>query len=288
MQLSAGTTPKKAILLAISLLAAVYLAINLGLPKLHLNSNISTYVVQPCLWLGIAALAWFLPRYRTAAKLRDRPSIIQMAVILGVFQVAMCVIGGFFSGFGKSPYNLGPTGIMSNLFYAGAMLVGMELGRAWLVNHLARRHVFLALAFVSVIFTALSIPLAQITGIKPEVGSISFINSTLLPTLAENLLATFLALLAGPVPALLYRGVIQAFWWLSPVLPDLPWALKGLIGTALPIIGLVVVNSMFSPLSEKRHRHVNEGSLAGWVVTTIASVALVWFSVGLSPSCRRW
>jgi len=32
MQLSAGTTPKKAILLAISLLAAVYLAINLGLP----------------------------------------------------------------------------------------------------------------------------------------------------------------------------------------------------------------------------------------------------------------
>jgi signal peptidase I len=135
-----------------------------------------------------------------------------------------------------------------------------------------------------VLYTALAIPLNQITGIRPEVASISFINSTLLPTLAESLLASFLALLAGPVPAIAYRGLLQAFWWFSPILPDLPWAFKGLIGTAIPIIGMVVMNNLYSP-QPRRHRSpaAQGGGMAGWIVTTILAVFIIWFAVGLFP-----
>jgi signal peptidase len=163
------------------------------------------------------------------------------------------------------------------------MLAGMELSRSWLINHLARKHTFLALTAVAVLYTALAIPLNQITGIRPEVASISFINSTLLPTLAESLLASFLALLAGPVPAIAYRGILQAFWWFSPILPDLPWAFKGLIGTAIPIIGRVVMNSLYSPQPRRRAPVARGGGMAGWIVTTILAVAMIWFAVGLFP-----
>jgi len=280
---SLNIQPKQAIWVTFAVIAGVYAAINLGLPKV-IGGFFGTYLTQPILWLILGGLILLLPRYRTAAKLKDRTAIIQLAFMVGFFQLVLLIVGGLFSNFGKSPYSFTPMGITTNLIFVAAMLFGTEFSRAWLVNNLGKKHVFLALAFVAVLYTVLSIPLAQLSGIRPEVGSVSFINSSLLPSLAENLLATFLALLGGPIPALIYRGIMQAFWWFSPILPDLPWVFKGLIGTALPIVGLVVINSLYSPQTgRKRGRHAESGSITGWIVTTVAAVAIIWFAVGLFP-----
>ncbi len=275
--------PKRAIWITIALLVGIYLAMNMGLAKV-IGGFAGNYLVIPLLWLIIGVVVIFLPRYRTAAKLKDKSSIIQLALMIGFFQMVLLIVGGLFAGFGKSPYSFTPTGILTNLLFVAAMLFGMEFSRAWLVNHLGRKHVFLALASVAIIYTLLSVPLTQLTGLRLEVGSIDFINSTFLPSLAENLLTTFLALLGGPVPALLYRGILQAFWWFSPVLPDLPWMFKGLIGTALPIVGLVLMNSLYSPQTgRKKAIRAESGSITGWIITTVAAVGIIWFAVGLFP-----
>jgi signal peptidase len=275
--------PKRAIWITIALLAGIYLATNLGLST-AIGGFAGTYLALPLLWIIIGVAVIFLPRYRTAARLKDKGSIIQLALMIGFFQMMLLIISGLFASFGKSPYSFTPTGIATNLLFVAAMLFGMEFSRAWLVNHLGRKHVFLALAFVAIIYTLLSVPLAQLTGLRPEVGSIDFVNSTLLPSLAENLLATFLALLAGPIPALIYRGIMQAFWWFSPILPDLPWMFKGLIGTVIPIVGLVLMNSLYSPQTgPKKAKRAQSGSITGWIVTTVAAVAIIWFAVGLFP-----
>ena len=275
--------PKRAIWITIALLVGIYLAMNLGLARV-IGGSVGTYLIIPLLWLIIGGAVIFLPRYRTAAKLKDKSSIIQLALMIGFFQMVLLIVGGLFASFGKSPYSFTPTGILTNLLFVAAMLFGMEFSRAWLVNHLGRKHVFLALASVAIIYTLLSVPLTQIIGLRLEVGSIDFINSTFLPSLAENLLATFLALLGGPIPALLYRGILQAFWWFSPVLPDLPWMFKGLIGTALPIVGLVLMNSLYSPQAgRKKAIRAESGSITGWIITTVAAVGIIWFAVGLFP-----
>jgi len=275
--------PKRAIWITIALLVGIYLAMNLGLAKV-IGGFVGTYLMIPLLWLIIGVAVIFLPRYRTAAKLKDKSSILQLALMIGFFQMVLFIVGGLFTGFGKSPYSFTPTGILTNLLFVAAMLFGMEFSRAWLVNHLGRKHVFLALASVAIIYTLLSVPLTQLTGLRLEVGSIDFINSTFLPSLAENLLTTFLALLGGPIPALLYRGILQAFWWFSPVLPDLPWMFKGLIGTALPIVGLVLMNSLYSPQAKRKKAiRAESGSITGWIITTVAAVGIIWFTVGLFP-----
>jgi signal peptidase len=280
---SLSIQPKRAIWITFAIIAGIYAATNLGLSK-AIGGFAGTYIVQPVLWLILGGAALLLPRYRTAAKLKDKASIIQLAFMVGFFQLVLLIVGGLFSNFGKSPYSFTPMSIATNLFFMASMLFGMELSRAWLVNSLSKKHAFLALAFVAILFTLLSFPLTQITGIRPEVESISFINSSLLPSLAENLLATFLALLGGPIPALIYRGILQAFWWFSPILPDLPWMFKGLIGTALPIVGLVVINSLYSPQTgRKKGRRAESGSITGWIITTVAAVAIIWFAVGLFP-----
>ncbi len=271
--------------LVFGLVVAIYCLINLALPHLPVSGFIRSYVVQPVLWGLLAWAVLVLPKYRPVAKLNVRSAIIQLALMIGFFQVLFYVIGGLFSSFGKSPYSFTPTGILTNLIFVGSMLVGMELSRAWLINHLGKHHTFLALAFVGLLYTLLAIPLDRITGLRPELESITFLNSTFLPLLAENLLASLLALLAGPLAAIVYRGMLQGFWWFSPILPDLSWAFKGLIGTATPIVGLVVVNSFYAAKAGRGQpkRQTKEGCPVGWIITSIIAVVIIWFSVGLFP-----
>jgi signal peptidase len=269
--------------LVLGLLAAVYCLINLALPRIPIDPNAKTYVVQPIIWGLLAWAVLVLPRYRATGGFRVKTAVIQLALVVGFFQVLLYVIGGLFTGFGLSPYSFTATGILRNLVFVGAMLVGMELSRAWLINRLGKKHTLAALAFVAVVYAMLALPLGRITGLTLNLNSVSYLNSTVLPTLGESLLATFLALVAGPLPAIAYRGILQAFWWFSPILPNLSWAFQGLLGTVVPIVGLVVATSLRwrrRPGQVKRER---QGSLGGWIVTTIVAVAVIWFAVGLFP-----
>jgi signal peptidase len=284
MDMSLRDAPRYNWWLVLGLLAAIYCLINLGLPRLPINAFAKTYVIQPILWGLLSWAILVLPRYRSAGGLRLKAIIIRLALVIGFFQLTLYVIGGLFSGFGRSPYSFTPTGILTNLLFVGSMLVGMELSRAWLINRLGKKRTLLALISVTVLYTLLAVPLARITGLTLELHSIDFINSTLLPSLAENLLASFLALLGGPLAAIAYRGMLQAFWWFCPILPDLPWAFKGLIGVVVPIVGLVVANTLRASKARNRQaRREGQGSLARWVVTTIVAVAIIWFAVGLFP-----
>lgn len=265
------------------LLAAVYLVINLALIHLSLNSQIKAYILQPVMWGLVAWTVLSLPKSQPAAKPRFRRAIIQIALFIGFVQVLLYALGGLYTGFGKSPNNFMAIGILENLLFIGSMLIGLELSRAWLMNQFAR-HPLLGLTFVSLIFTVLWTPLAQLTSITAQVQSINYIDSTLLPLLAANLLACLLALWGGPLACMAYMGMLQAFWWFVPILPNLTWALKGLIGTAVPVLALILVRSYYVYRTERRRAaRAKEGSMGGWVLTSIVCVAMVWFAVGLFP-----
>ena len=265
-------------------LVAVYLIINLGLARLTISGTLKAYVIPPVLWLLLALAARASPGYRTVGRLGARKAIIQLALMIGFFQVVLYVIGGLFSSFGESPYSFAPLGIAQNVFLVGSMLVGMEVSRAWLINHLGRARTLLALAFVTLFYTMASIPLAQVTVLRPNLESISFLNSTLIPSLAENMLASMLALQAGLLAAIAYRGLLQGFWWFCPILPDLPWVFKGLLGTAVPLVGLAVVQSLYPlRMGRARARPAREGSPTSWIITAVFCVVIIWFSVGLFP-----
>ncbi len=283
MNISLRDDPRYNWWLVLALLIAVYLVINLALGYIG-NAIIASYIAPPILWGLLAWAVLTFPKYRQWAKPRLKNSLIQLALMIGFFQIAILVIGGFFFGFGRSPVSFAPLPIIRNLFLVVLTLIGMEISRAWLVKRLGQHHTFSALALVTLLYTLLAIPLAALISAREPLEVVNYLNSTIFPLLAENLLASYLALLAGPLAAIAYLGLQQAFWLFSPVLPDLTWVLRGLIGTVVPIIGLVVVNSFYSAQTLRgRARRAKEGPLTGWIVITIVSVAIIWFSVGLFP-----
>ena len=82
---------------------ALYLIINLVLPRVPIEGTIKAYVFQPLLWgLLIGAVLKVFPRYRPAAKLKVKPAIIQLALMIGFFQILLYVVGGLFGLLGFS------------------------------------------------------------------------------------------------------------------------------------------------------------------------------------------
>jgi signal peptidase I len=270
-------------LMVFILLCAVYACVNLGLSRMHINGMITTYLLQPLLWGAVIVLILRYSPYRITSKIRTRSTLVMVGLAVGLLQVLFYVVGGLFSSFGKSPSAFTPLGITGNVLLVGATLAGMELSRAWMINHLGK-HTFLVLGSTAVFFTLLNLPLSQIYGVKADVSTLSFINSTLLPTLAESLLASLLALLAGPLAAICYRGCLQTFWWFCPILPDLPWSLKGLVGVVVPILALVIVwNYYLSQTHRAARRKAGGGLQVGWILTMVLCMALIWFAVGIFP-----
>ncbi len=268
------------------LIIAVYCVTNILLPLLPVGPLIATYVIRPALWGLLAWVSIQASGYRPAVKVRNKSTFIQLAFIVGLMQVMAYGVGGLFLKLGKSPSAFTPTGVLGNLIYVAAMLAGMEFSRAWLVHKLGRRHVFLAIFFVAVFYTLLSQPLSKITHFTFSIDSIPDNSVTWLPALGENLLATTLALFAGPRASLAYRGILAAFWWFCPILPDLDWTLKTLIGVVVPIMGMAVVNSFYAAESSRgqpRKRAKQTAFPAGTVITAVVCVLLVWFAVGALP-----
>jgi len=55
---------------------------------------------------------------------QQKKCFVQFAVGMAGIQILLYIIGGLFSGFGKSPSSFTPLGISENIFYVGMMLVG--------------------------------------------------------------------------------------------------------------------------------------------------------------------
>lgn len=266
------------------LIVAIYLLIYLLFPQLF-PGFISTYVVRPVLWCLLAGVVLLLSRYRGGTKLNFTRSLLWIALLIGVFQVALSVIGGLFLGFGKSPYQFTPPMIAINFAYMASALIGIELSRAYLIRTFEHRSTALVLGLTMLLYTVIMIPPLKFTTLNSPLLLITFLGATCLPLLAMNLLAAFLALLGGPVACIAYVGVLQLFEWFSPILPDLPWLATAFIGTIAPAIGFLVVQSRFlarfRPSEAQVETKKRGSSVVGWLAVTIIVVVIIWFSVGL-------
>ena len=269
----------------LGLIVAIYLVINLALPHIG-HGFITTYVVQPMIWGLLIFFILRLPRLQPAGKWQLRQDLPKLALMIGGFQVFSLVIGGLFCGFGKSPYSFTPQGIFINLIFVGSALVAMELSRAYIINSFSKRHTILILALIALLFTMFGFSPARFMGLGEPLATVTFLGGDGIPLLAENLLACLLALLGGPIPAIAYRGVLEAFEWFCPILPDLSWGIKALVGTIVPAVGFLAVQSLSSGQLRiaRRERRVRGGSsIVGWTVAGIVVLALLWFSLGLLP-----
>ena len=222
--------------------------------------------------------------------------IFFMAALIAVFQIFALIDAGLITGFGKSPVSFTPTSLTINLTFVLSTLLGTELSRAYLMKNFAKKKPFLTLSLVTFLYTFINVSvlgfLTLLTANDP-LRLADFLGASFLPIVAENLLASYLALLGGPTASIAYRGPLQAFQWFFPILPDLPWGFKALIGVMIPTIGFITISQATPPTLLKkigiptqtkrlrRFTKTKKPSMRGWTIVSVLCVLMVWTSTGL-------
>ena len=243
-----------------------------------------TYLLIPFLWLAIIYWSWATPRLRPKARLKYKNTLKLWGFNFAVMFICISIIAGLIDGLGKSPYSRTPVGMLLNVYTVGIVLVGREWIRGHLVNNLTEEDNYMVFILLSLVFTFTSISLVRYSNVSDYQGLVKFLAQYFIPELCQNIFATYLAFLGGPLTSIIYLGIIQGFHWLSPILPNLKWITTALIGTLCPIFFLMSMQNIYIETSKEiRNREKEEESTLSWVITSVVSIGIVWFAVGVFP-----
>lgn len=269
--------------LLITLMILLYIIDN-SPAKTLVDHGIYNNLIKPFLWIGLAIVAWSFPVIHPKGGLKHKKLLKIWAFNFAVIYIIISVLAGLIDGFGRSPYSQTPKGVMMNIIYVGSVLMAGEMVRSLLISNLTKEENYLIFILVTLLMTISKISLSRFMGLKEISDIVKFIAEYFAPEFSHNLLATYLAFLGGPLTSIIYLALIQVFHWLSPILPNLKWITKALTGVLCPVFSLMAIQGMYLRASKqlKKHEKDDEG-LLGWIMTSIISIGIIWFAVGVFP-----
>lgn len=244
------------------------------------------YFITPLGWLAVAAFAflWFDTLSPADAEHTvDRRTVLTVALLIGLFLVALQVLGGILAHLGRSPFAHSPRWLTTNLLFAGAPLLAIESARCVLLRTLVRVNATLALVSTTVFLAVIQLSYSSIVR-GHSVAGIDFWAATFIPLVAMGLVAGFFVLYGGVRAALLVTGPLALFTYFSPFLLVADWPIRSLIGVAGPAMALWISESMFSAEGALEDEDDTGGWLhapsVSWVVTAVVGLTIFWFSFG--------
>lgn len=258
--------------------------------------GVMAYVAPSSCW-ALVALAVLLFSGFQSPKNWYVKSITLTSAAVAIAQIFIRIDVGLFTGFGKSPVSFTPRSIALNFFYVASVLIGLELSRAYLMKSFGKKRPLLTLGIVALLFAFIDSSFTGFLNIFKHgdpLKTADYMGSVLLPQISENLLASYLALLGGPMASIAYRAPLECFKWFVPVLPDLTWGYKALLGVVPPMMGFVYVNQAVTARDLRRigikiherkligrRARDERNSLLGWATISVIGILMVWFSSGL-------
>lgn len=249
--------------------------------------GLKAYLLPLVLWSLLAVITlWF---WRSSDKtFFTNKYVVSIALLASIFHIALLIDAGLITKFGKSPVLFTPLTVFLNTIMISSTLIGTEISRAYLLMEYGRRRPLLALVLMSLLHSPTPALIYLFISSTEPLTLVDFLGSDFLPALAKNMLASYLALLSGPIASLAYLAPFEVFKWYSPILPDLPWALESLIGVVAPTISLMAIDYT-TPVwilrrvglrIKPRIKLKDKGSITPLLMALVLVLA-VWFSSGL-------
>lgn len=250
----------------------------------YMDGFVFSYIFIPILWIGVVFFVWSMPQIRPKGLLKLRGFVYQWAFILAIMYIVISVFAGLIDGLGKSPYNHSLTGILTNIVYVGSALVGRELIRSYLVNSFTKKENYFVFILIALLMTITNISFNKFINTSSFSEGVQLLAEFIGPEFAQNLFAVYLVYLGGPLASIIYLGMIQGFHWLSPILTDLKWITTALIGILLPTFFIMTLQTMYHTASKQiKIRNKDEESPISWIITSVLSIGIIWFAVGVFP-----
>ena len=242
------------------------------------------YIINPIFWIIFCVVLFFaLGKLYTNTKLRKK--IIQYTTVATLTYLIVYMLSGLFVTFGENPYSTTLKGLIINLWSLGIPIFAKEYIRYKLINNVYDRDKVKFAILISAVYIIIDIQYTSFIGqTVATLTIVKYISQVIIPNIAKNVLFSYIAIQGDYLPAILYQLVTNLYYWVSPILPNSPWAMTAIIDTVIPIILFLYIRYEKVKLVPQKDRRMVIDTNPGSVIPLVITIVLViWFALGIFP-----
>ena len=242
------------------------------------------YIVNPIFWIIFCVVLFFaLGKLYTNTKLRKK--IIQYTTVATLTYLIVYMLSGLFVTFGENPYSTTLKGLIINFWSLGIPIFAKEYIRYKLINNVYDRDKVKFAILISAVYIIIDIQYTSFIGQTiATLTIVKYISQVIIPNIAKNVLFSYIAIQGDYLPAILYQLVTNLYYWVSPILPNSPWAMTAIIDTVIPIILFLYIRYEKVKLVPQKDRRMVIDTNPGSVIPLVITIVLViWFALGIFP-----
>lgn len=271
-----------------SKLATIFLVIIIliygFLSKIHDINGLYLYVINPLFW-GALSIILAISMRKSFENKKLKRNIIQYTTVAVLVYIIVYMVSGLFVTFGRNPYNTSFIGLIKNIWILGIPICAKEFIRYKLINNVYKKDEVKIAVIISIVYILIDIEYVKFIGhTYATLSIIKYVSQVIIPSIAKNILFSYTAMHSDAMPAIIYQFITNLYYWISPILPNSPWAMTAILDTVIPTILFLYIRYEKNILTPKKDRqeiiNTNPGSIIPLIIIIIMTI---WFALGLFP-----
>ncbi len=271
-----------------SKLATIFLVIIIliygFLSKIHDINGLYLYVINPLFW-GALSIILAISMRKSFENKKLKRNIIQYTTVAVLVYIIVYMVSGLFVTFGRNPYNTSFIGLIKNIWILGIPICAKEFIRYKLINNVYKKDEVKIAVIISIVYILIDIEYGKFIGhTYSTLSIIKYVSQVIIPNIAKNIFFSYTAIHSDAMPAMIYQFITNLYYWISPILPNSPWAMTAILDTVIPTILFLYIRYEKNILTPKKDRqeiiNTNPGSIIPLIIIIIMAI---WFALGLFP-----
>ena len=256
-------------------------------------------IIHPLMWILLCAVAVFLSRDSSIRVKGEQDKTQSLLIALIVYIIAYFLLGLIF-GFERTPYAKDLFSIIKNLWSFAGLIFFQEFIREALIKN-EKKKVW-NFILMTIIFAAINLNIFNIaSNYETLKEGFMYTSTTLIPTILESALCTYLVYIGGVRFSIIYRLFVTVPPFIVPIIPNFDWFGTAIVGVLLPLAVYVYMNYVHvnkaERLSKRERRKYNPivyvpvfvliAMLAGFVMGLFKYQPIAVLSGSMSPTFNR-
>ena len=236
------------------------------------------YIINPVFYIVIAIILRILiGKQINNSKITKKSK--EYAVIGALAYIIISLLLGLIVTFGKNPYSKTLLGVLTNIWIFGSVVISKEYIRYKLINNVYEKDKIK----IAVLIVDMNIN-RFVTENLTAIFVIKQIFVNIIPLIVKNILFSYIAIYADFRASIIYQLIIDAYLWLSPILPNLNWMMDSILEISVPIVLLMYLQYIKTKNSiYKSKEDLLRSDPRNAIPIVIVIVLAMWFAVGVFP-----
>lgn len=230
----------------------------------------------------VSFIAIFLLGFKKDKKTFLKKNVFKIVIIQVLFYFSLIYAAGLSLGYLKNAYSLKPLMIVNNILVPIVIVVTTEILRYVILSDSKDKSNFskmiivismLAFAFLDISFKI------RLNSFSSSASIFKVTTSIILPSLAKNMMLTYLTYQVGYKPSLLYRLVLDLYVYLVPIFPDLNEYIMSMLGILLPFFVYQYtsreIKEYYNGAEYKYNVHMFKPSDLGLIIVSSVLICLI-------------